>query len=533
MYWILTAAILVYVILLALFTALPARKRHWSMAVVRLVIAIAAALIAVPFSKLVASQFSGQLYAWIEPLLGTELKSFMDAVPLAADSIQLIVTLFIAPLTFFLIFLVLRWLADLVVWIVERCVPKLRRKSRQNTAIAMPIGAVTGVLVAFISLIPLCGYVALATTAIDAIDGLSAMEAPDVKEEMSADGLSYERLSTESAEDDHVLEQVMGVAAEVSEDPMINIVNDLGGPLFAWMTSGSLQDGNRKIDFTLSEELPHLTESAAELIDAVALVQDDEITIEDKDALVGAIETLLASDWVAELASDSVGYIAETWLEGDSFLGIASPDMGPVLQPVMDVALTVLSTEDAETLRRDVSTVAVILTDLMSAGFLTEDPDYEELLLKLGESGLLNNLLTTLEANPHMAALSAELRAMSVRLVSSVLGDALKNTEAYDPMIDQLSFELTNVLEKTPEEREEVIKESVKVAFADYGVSVPEDVAVELSEQAIAELGEDGAIDSEELKDYFINHVDEGMDIAGDITEENGDIFEDIPDLGA
>ncbi|MBQ9779850.1 MAG: hypothetical protein IJW00_02780 [Clostridia bacterium] len=531
MYAIITVAILVYIALIALLTALPARKRHWSMVLARTGIVMISALISVPLSKFIASKIGHWLYGVIEPMLSTDLQTFMGEVPLVAESAELIVGLLLAPILFLLLFIVIRAVLNLVIWIIERVIPKLRHRSLHNTAIAVPIGAVNGILVALVTLIPLCGYVAMGSSCLSVYHLFDEQGGPLPQKEVMAsvpDHVLVEPLSQENSADQDAL---INNIENIGDSTVITVMNTIGLPLFEEMTSGTLDNGN--IEFSLTKELPHLTDSAALLIPALGHILDEEVTQEEADALISAMQKLLSSDWVAEVAADSVSFMAEMWQEGNTFMLMNAPDVGDMLQPVLDTALTVLSTESADTLRADVETILTVLTDLMAAGFLEENPDYEALLINLGESGLLNRLMTTLNANLNMAPLATELKALSVRVVSSVLGETLKNTDQYDPMIDQVANELNKVIDLPKEEREAIVRESIQTAFVDHGVSVPEDVAVELSEKAIEDLGADGKITNDELKQYLIDHVGEGVGIAGDITQENGDIFGDVPDLDA
>lgn len=541
MYWLITLGLVLYVAVFGLLTALPARKRHWIMALVRTGVIAVSVIVSVPLSKVIAGKISDGIWGLVEPFLGADLQKFMGDVPLVDESVRLIVSLLIAPLVFIILFLLLRGILSIVVYIVERVVPPLRKRGLRNTAIAMPLGAVNGVLVAIITLIPLCGYASLAAGTANAFDAEPAVDDTPVQEEMAVEMPDYDAMVSDapaSAESLSVsselegLNSVLDVVGEVGSDPIIKALDTIGKPLFKWMTTGKLHNG--EVSFSLTEELPHLTESAGELVEVVEGLEDKDFSTEDKDELVQVIRTLLESDWVATITSESIGNIADTWLAGEAFMGISEPNVGSLLQPSLTVALKVLSTENAETLRRDMDTVMEVLTELMTAGFLTDSPDYEQLLSALGENGLLSELMATLNENAHMAPLASELKSLSVRVVSSVMGDTLKNSTEYDPLIDNVAQELNNVLDLPAEERKEVVQETVKQAFAEYDIAVPEDVAIELSEQAITELGDDGEIGSDELKSYLVDHIDEGVDIADDAINE--DFFEDnsdlVPDVG-
>ncbi len=536
MYWLITLGLVLYVAIIGLLTALPARKRHWIMAVVRTGIIAISAIVSVPLSKFISSKISNAIWGLVEPRLGDDLQKFMGDVPLVDESVRLIASLLIAPLIFIVLFLLFRGILGIVAIIVERVVPPLRKRGLRNTAVAMPIGAVNGILVAIITLVPLCGYVSLAAGMANAFDSKPTADNEAAQEEIVGEMPDYDALmspthaSTEVLADSSELDglnEVLDIVGEVGSDPVIKAMDAIGKPLFKWMTSGKLDNG--KIPFSLTTDLPHLTKSAGELVDLMENQKDKDFSTEDKDALIHAMHTLLESDWVASVMAESISNITDTWLEGEAFMGIAPPNVGSLLQPSLDIALKVLSTEDADTLRRDMDTIMEVLTELMTAGFLTDTPDYEQLMTALGENGLLGELMTTLGENAHMAPLASELKSLSVRLVSSVMGDTLKNSTEYDPLIEEVAQELTGILDLPEEERKKVIQQSVKQAFADYDIAVPEDVVLELSEQAITELGGDGEIGSEELKNFLIDHIDEGADITDDVIGD--DFFENNADL--
>ncbi|MBE6558922.1 MAG: hypothetical protein E7661_07975 [Ruminococcaceae bacterium] len=550
---VITTVILIYVLLSALLTALPTRKRHWMMALVRTGIIILSAVIAVPLSKTVGGVLGATLLDLLESSLPSDIIAFMEEVSLIGDSFELMIALLAAPLIFIVLFLVIRLFFSVVAWIVERVVPGLRDRSTRNTLIAMPIGAVNGILVALITLIPLCGYLTLATDTVEALNSIAAAdEVAEEREEkyeeydkyMSAPGfeqLAFGDIESETKygndydknddknddkdrddDSDEEMDELIEAFEDIAANPAINTVNVVGAPLFDWMTTGTLKSGDVKITFSFNDELPHIGSAIGEMMDAAERLEDGEVSEKDKKVLTGALEHLLESDWIAMVVADSLGYMSDCWLAGESFLSVNPPRLNDMLQPVMNTALEVLSTESPETLREDVITVTDILTDLMIAGFLEGNVDYEKMLAALGNDGLLNDLLKTLEENEHMAPLADELRTLSVRVVSSVLGDTLKNTDEYDGLIDDMANELNDVLDLSPKKRKEVIAVSVKDAFANYDVDLPEDVAIEMSEKAIEELGKDGVIESDELKDYLVNNIDDGLGYVEDETINEG-----------
>ena len=204
---IITAVMIVYVLLLGLFVALSARKHHWIMALIRTANILIAAVIAVPVSKAIAGAMNGLVAPMFEDmLLGMgEIGELVEHAPVLSDSVAMMVTLIIAPIVFLVMFLLVRGLLSIAAWIVEKTVPyfKERRPKKgeikvpNNTAIAMPVGAFNGILIALVTLIPLCGYIGL----VSAFMGMADMgsTSPDAEASVSVTVPTVEYLAEEDA----------------------------------------------------------------------------------------------------------------------------------------------------------------------------------------------------------------------------------------------------------------------------------------------------------------------------------------------
>ena len=537
---ILSIAMIVYVLVLGLLTALPARKHHWIMALIRTGIIILSVVVAVPVSKAIAGVVASPLAPMFEGLLGSlgEISDLMTHAPILEQSIQLMFTLILVPAVFLFVFLILRGILSLVAWIVGKFVPFFKTRSLKNTAIAMPVGALNGILVALITLVPICGYVMMFGSLTGLMDmGGEEQNPPAGQEEVMAYAPSYDYLSDAvegGAEAETTPEgegDLLGGLTDLTENPVIKVLGTVGTPLFDWMMTGTVDGGAGDVSFCVTKDLPHLVDSVTGFTNAFSLSEDGEMSAEDKQAMLDAVDYLMESDWVAEVMAQSIGYMATQWQNGESFMGMEAPDMGEMLQPVMNKAWEVLSTENGDTLRQDLRTVTEVLADLMSLGFGGEGMDSEHLMGQLGSEGALAHMMQVLGENEHMAVLADEIRTLSLKLAASAMGDALKNTDQYDGVMNNMADSLNNVLELPAEERREVLQQSVKEAFAEQEIDVPEEVAVEMSEKAIADLGGDGEITGDELKNYFIEHMDENAeDLGGAIDEETFEGIE-IPDM--
>ena len=523
---ILSIAMVVYVLIAGFLTAFRARKFHWSVALMRTGIVILSAVVAVPIAQAVAAPISNLLSPLMEGLMSGDIGDLMTHAPILAQSVQQMMILIAVPAVFLVAFWVVWGLLTFALWIVGKFVPFIKSKGLKNTAIAVPVGAVNGILLALVTLIPLCGYITITNVAMDAI-GMGTKK-QDATQSTASAKPTYDVLAdttTDAAGQlNNIKDKIQGLS-DMSGNAIVNVVNTLGSPLFNWMTTANVEGSSGTVAFSLTQDLPQLTSSLTQVGDAVELIKDKEMTAEDKQALLDAVDGLLASDWVAEVMAQSVGFIAGKWQAGESFMGVEAPYMGEVMAPVMDKAWEILSNENSQTLREDLKTVTNVLADLMSLGFLGDGVNKEQLMSQLGKDSVLSHIMQTLSENPHMASLADELRTVGVRLASSVMGEELINSDKYDGVMSDMAGALTGVLDMSAEERRETVQTSVKQAFAEKNIDVPEDVALEMSEKAIAELGNDGEITGEELKQFFIDHMDEGLGAVGDLDNI------EIPDL--
>ena len=150
---------------------------------------------------------------------------------------------------------------------------------------------------------------------------------------------------------------------------------------------------------------------------------------------------------------------------------------------------------------------------------------------KLGESGLLTAMLAKLEESERLNVLASELKALSIRLVSNMLGvDKLANGE-YSEMMGNVAGALTDSLNMNEAERDALILDAVKNNYAEYGFDVPDEVALKMSHEMIDELGADGEITGDELTDYMVKFADEGFEITPDMIPD--ELPEGIPDMNS
>lgn len=506
---IITVVIAAYTLLLTLKNMIQARKRSWFMAVVRLGVTVAAAVFAFSVTREVADLAADTVYGYLLPHLGDELVGFLNEVPVGAEGMRVIAALVVSPILYVIIFVLLRWAASIVLWVVEKCIPLLKRRSLR--ILSTPLGILNGLVVAAVTLLPLCGYLVFGShllgTFVDSGMTETALIQKNVLDRFDLTEKDLETLSD-----------------EIESNPVISRVYvPVGEPFFTLLTTAELdvsETHGQAVEMNLERELKGLLVTAAYAIDAGEAFNKDEYTPADKELLFAAADSLMESEWVRLLATDSLVALSETWLENKSFAGLVRPSLDASLNPTVNRLLEVLSSENPETLEEDIHVILDVVGDLKVNNLLEKNADYTAMVKRMGESGLLTDMLAKLEENERLSVLASELKALSIRLVSNMLGvDKLMSGE-YADMMGNVAGALTDSLNMNDAERDALILDAVKNNYAEYGFDVPDEVALKMSHEMIDELGADGEITGDELTDYMVKFADEGFEITPDMIPD-------------
>ncbi len=510
LFLILSLVALVYVLVWGVIYLLGARKRSWIMAVVRLGITVVSVIVSIPLSKLLASLLSDLGYELLVSEMGGGLADLFERVPVGAEGMRVIAALLAAPILFVIVFLVIRFVIAMVMWIVERFVPVL--KERSALYLTMPLGALNGILIAVVTLIPLCGFMAFGSELLDTLDETHTLETETVQEILPIEI---------DAED------VEALADGLGSHPLVTVVHGtVGGPVFNALTTAKLDataTHGKTVELCLETELCGLATVAGHAMQAVDSFGGEDYTAEDKEILFEMADSMFESEWVSMLVTDALVAMSESWLNNETFMDMKRPALDASLNPTVNRVLEVLSSETVETLEEDIHIILDVVGDLMVNDILVDAEDYTTLVQRMGKDSLLTALLGKLDANPRLHTLSVELKNLSIRLVTNMLGADLLESGQYDGMMENVATSLTDALDLPAEERDAVIIESIRENFSEEGYDVPDDVALEMSNKMIDELGEDGEITADELKEYMLTHADEGFDIVGD------DVLDDLP----
>lgn len=498
---IITLIVFLYMLLVAGLGLLLAAKRGWITMTARIGATVLSTLIAIPVSLLIARPVAGLLYDKLIPLLGEVVSGFMTEVAVGAEGLQVLVSLLLAPLLFVPVFALIRLIFMIVIWVLEKCIPSMNEKVK--LPISLPLGALNGLLIAVVTLIPLCGFLSLGGSMISTFVEADMCDTAFVRENV---------LDTLDMTEDEVAD----LAKDLKSNAAVVVVHKtVGKPVFKALTSAELDTSDthgKTVRMDMETELCSLVKTAGYAMDAMDTLKKDDFTAADKEVLFATADSFFESEWVRMLAADTLSTMAEKWLDGEDFAGMSRPKLDAALSPTFDCVLSVLASENADTLEEDIHDILDVLGDFMANDLLGEDADYMQLVQKLGASGLLTDMMAKLQANERLAVLATEIKALSMRLVTNMLGAQQLKDGQYAEMMGNVAGTLTDALEMSKEDRDAMVVESVQEQFAAEGYDVPPEVVVEITDQVVAELGADGEITEEELTDYFLNHSDEALD---------------------
>ena len=452
--------------------------------------ALIAAPLAVWLSDTPAQMLRDILLALL-PTLETLSGSFPAIIPLLTAGADAV----ISPIFFVLFFLVLRLIARIVVSILFRsCLTPLpddpadpmyesenapwhRRHGRLVGGLA---GGLCGFIASLILLSPVVGVLSTADRLLAGTDGFK---------------IKWDSLGLDS--------DLVATVRDTTGDPAVVLLEALGCGIIFDASACTELNGNRAY---LRREADVCMEAVEDMVSVISLIRSPgAMTPEQREAVAHLGDTISGSEAAKMVAADTVNLVADAWLEGNTFMKVARPAFGELIDPLMTGVLQVCSESEPSCVGRDIGTLLNVYLIAVDHGMLT-DPDYEELANSLGEDGVLNLIYDELMKNPCTAHLAGELTDMSLRIMVS----AIEWSDISNLQIEGLMSELSDAMNQvngmgtSAEERVEFMKEYTLQCAEKYGVKVPPALAEMASIALIERLGNRGdTLTSDDLLELF------------------------------
>lgn len=495
------AFIILYCLLRTLLSFLAAGRHSVGEEITYIGVTLGSGVLAVFLARGIYRLISDPVCALIiEKIKNARVENWMDLMPTGVAGLEELIGLLLVPLLFLVSFLFLHLVGTGIAHIPWRVARSKREKSYEyfpkRNWVTSSMGGVNGFLISLCVLIPLCGYITLISgTAMDFVE-TGAYETKTVQKVVT---------KNIGADPDRLLEYV----EKLDKNPVIGMFGKgPGHVLFSELTAGMVEADEETVPLQLETELHTIATAGGYGIRMAEMISKKSVNLseEDRESVLALKSAILSSKWLTQTGAEAVSGIATEWSQDRAFDKLKKPRVNDVLKPTFDLAIQLLCEEDAELFREDAETLTGIMLDLVESRLFVKNIDYNVVMERLGENGLMLSILNRLLENDHLAPLADELESLSVRVVASVLDTDKLIEGAYDELVGEVSLRLNNVLNLTREEREEEVRAAISEVFVNYGYEVPDDVAISVSEQLIATLGEDGEITPEELKQYLIDN---------------------------
>ena len=237
----------------------------------------------------------------------------------------------------------------------------------------------------------------------------------------------------------------------------------------------------------------------------------DQATAEQREIIAGLGSRIEDSEFTRLLAADFLNSAANAWLEGEAFLKIQRPDLGEILNPLMDKALLVCAEATPECVGRDITTVLNIYLIAVESG-LTDNPDREDLMATLDDGGVLDRIYAELLKNPCMAHLAAELSNTALRIMAEAIDWADISSDVYKDLMGNLSeaMNLVNGMEGATfaEQVDSMTRYTMHYA-EQYGVELPESMAKMAATAMVEQLAGNGKLTADHLEEFFNHYLNQ------------------------
>lgn len=423
--------------LFMLFGALKGRKYKWHLSLARIIVAlisaVAAAMLATFLSNLVIRLVLNLAITngWF-----LEVGNILAELPTGVGVATALASMFVSPILFIPLFFIIKPILNIFGKLISRLIARASEKDengrkivkrkhykKRNEALIAhyfnPLGAALGalcsLLVFCIALVPIVG-------AIDVVNDIVPLFSDTLMEEVS---------EAEGATENAAMLDIAGTALAA-----LNGLDNNVGALTIKYTGGKLLYGAMTTS-VINGEMANLNKEGALLAsvaEAAVIVLDEEEAPEEKAAAVRAVSPAFDRSVVTRtLISEFCTAAGETWDAGESFHGVARPQLGGDFEAITSAAIDVFATADSQNIKKDVHAITEAVAVLFESGAVGD--------LQSDPMSILGNEETT-----------------------SALFAAFLENERLDPMVDGFADFGVNILLDTiltPNTREELYAEFV------------------------------------------------------------------------
>lgn len=473
-------------LLILLINVLVGLIRGFSRGLLRAITLIVAVIVAFFLSKSLASSLAEQLVPVIQDAMASNaaMSDFMATQPNAVAAVSALARMLVTPILFLICYVLLK-IVTLIIYFIVRKIFSIGKP--QNALLRLAGGAAMGLVAGLVGLLvfvtPVMGYTSLVSRTVGELD-------------MIAEGENTASLAQYNE----------NYIAPASKAPVASqLYNGIGSKLFRGLTTVKWNDAKTDLE-TEWFAVVKVVDEASGLIGTPMAEFGEEQSKTIHAVIAGVGESRILSD----VGSGILNSMSNAWLKGDTFLGIAAPDMGDEnIEILINGILRVFSTTTSETLTGDLNSFADMF-DLMIKyelfDVVTGDTEVD-LVDHVVKSGFLAEARTLLDSNERMKPVTVALSDIGMRVLVSELGLPENYRETSAELMQNMSEVIKGAVTDDGRVDADKLSESLVTVFAEHDVDVP-DSATDIIAQGFVEeftAEELNRLTPDEITDRLIN----------------------------
>ncbi len=475
----------VFAILFALPGILKARKRHWSEALVRIVLTVVSAILAFVLTSAFTSMISDAL---LEPaksvLVDTAAAELLEEIPSIKDVVLLVLNTVITPILFILIFVIVKFL---ILVIFARLLTKLcltiagaiskkdyvseiyDKKRRKFSPTSAALGVVCGLMAYLMILIPIVE---------------TATVASSIGKSITTEGTVYE------------------VSDALSNNVATYVVHPVGAPIWNKFARGTV-NGEKIV---IEKEVHFIAVFVNGLTE---ITSKDTNTVRHSAEIFRSMGPLCAEiKFIPRFTSELVNAASSHWLNGENFAGIPMPSLPTSgnTQGNDNIIATFLECLDAstpETMKEDLVTILNVLAIIAENATLDEAGSINMASI-LENKAIISKFSVELLQSPRLAPAMNMFVKNHMEASDSYIELPDKESEEYSNLVNNL---LTNYKQNVGDTVNENSLDNLSVAIGEAltenGVILEEHEHVAIASTFIAEFGDGEDLTAEEVSNFI------------------------------
>ena len=439
-------------LLILIVNVLVGIKRGFGRGLLRLITLVLAAVLAFVLAKALAGTVSDTVQPYVEQMLASNpnAASFMQENPAIGNSVGALTRMLVAPFLFLVCYVVLK-IVTWVVYLLLRVI--LRVKKSHNPLFRLAGGAAMGFLAGIIGVLvfvtPVLGYTTLLGRTVDEAENLTAKVAALPLEEYNE---QYVKPASEAP-----------VAAQV--------YSTVGSKLFNGLTTTEW-DGQ---DVRLEDEwfaVVGVVDHAVSLGNRPVAEYGEAESVAVHAMAAGVGESHLLSG----IGGGAVNGVANAWLSGNTFMGVAKPATGDEsVDVIFNGLLRVLATTDPELFGEDMEMFADLFDLFIKHEMFSQinGEGTDQLITHLVTSGFLDEARALLKANPRLEPITDSISDVGMRMLVRELGDPAKYLEQHGALMNSMSGVLKGAVNEDGSMNMPALTTNLNTVFAENNVTVP------------------------------------------------------------